>query len=417
MRRRVWVLLLCGGQAALWGQTQVLDWFNLFSTEPGGLRLYSLSGTASYYSVGLPYGYASIPPGAPLEAAWGAGGAGAMGWSHQRDVSSAAVSYAASYGTQSGYTGLRALNQSLSADWQKKLPARWNLSVIAHAAVDTRDQYVFATAPATQGSFDNPAAEPLGRLLYGNRVFLGQLTAKLSYQQSERLTWNFTVYGLRAQGLLEAQGEQGGSLLSASTSVSIEARMRYVLSPRTKLNFVVEEMRTVSRIEDIYVTRGTAGISHALSQHWQTDVYAGGSQISPLRQIYYPNSVAGYVAGGSLGFQSYSHTISASVSRQVGDAYGLGAANSLMGRMSWNWRRPGNAWWLGAEFAWQRLNEGTNFEDWSATGAINRALSPHFSAQLAYVYWQFSQEHPAGVLPSQSSARASVTWYPREIHR
>lgn len=425
MRIGLWILLLWGGQITLSGQAlgQVLDWFNPLSTEPGGWRLYSLGGSAAYYSVGLPYGYASIPPGAPLEPAWGASAGGAMGWTHVREVSSEAVSYTASYGTQSGYTGFRALNQSVSGDWQRNLPGRWHLSVVANAAVDTRDQYEFGpstpvTIGSTQGSFDsgNPAAELLGQVLFGNRVFIGQLTTKLTYRQSERLTWNFTVYGLRDQGLPDARGEETGSLLAASTSVSIDAQMRYRLSPRTRLNLVAEEMRTVSRIEDIYVTRATIGITHALSERWQTEVYGGGSQISPLRQAYYPNSVWGYIAGGSVAYQAYSHTLAASVSRQVGDAYGLGAANSLRGKALWKWRWPGNAWWLQAEFDWQKLNEGTSFEDWSATGAINRALSPHFSAQLAYVYWQFSQSHP-GPLPSQSSARASVTWYPRENHR
>jgi hypothetical protein len=425
MRIGLCILLLWGGQTALSGQTlgQALDWLNPFSTQPGGWRLYSLSSSATYYSVGLPYGYASIPAGAPLEPAGGASAGGAMGWTHLRDVSSEAVSYTASYGTQSGYTGFRALNESLSGDWERKLRGRWRLSVLANAAVDTRDQYEFgAPAPVTIGSTQaglesgNPAAEPLGRVLFGNRVFIAQMTNKLTYQQSQRVTWNFILYGLRVQGLPDPQGGETGSLLTASTSVSIDAQMRYHLSPRTTLNFVLEEMRTVSRIEDIYVTRATAGISHSFSRRWQAEIYGGGSGISPLREMYEPNSLAGSIAGGSVEYQAYRHTFVASASRQLGDAYGLGAANSLRGKALWKWRWPGNAWWFQAELDWQKLSEGTNFEDWWATGTINRTLSPHFSAQVAYVYWQFSQTHP-GLPPSQSSARAGVTWYPRENHR
>jgi hypothetical protein len=146
------------------------------------------------------------------------------------------------------------------------------------------------------------------------------------------------------------------------------------------------------------------------------ELHAGASQISPLRQTYSIPADFGYVAGGSLLFKTFSHTVQGSLSRQMGDSYGLGAANSLTGNASWHWYRPGNSWSLQAIFSWQKLNQGSSVEDWSVTGAATRELSTHVSLQIAYLYLQFSQLHLPGVLPPQSSVRASVSWSPQEMH-
>ncbi len=422
--------------------------YNPLSPEWNGWHIYSVTGNATYYSVGLPYGYGSISSGLSEQPALGAGADGAVGWSSVRDRSAAAFEYVGSYQAQSGYTGFQAFNQSLSADWQRKLGGRWSLNLVADAALATRDQYLYAlTAPSTTtsafagftdlmrpvaGQYPNipvfptlvtPAADVLGETLFGARLFTGQFTAGLTYQKSPRLAWNFTAIGLRMQGLADGSNpEQSAGLLSASTSVSANLRVRYLLSRRSMLNFGVEAMRTVSRIEDIYLLRTTVGITHAFSRRWSAGMYGGGSQLSPLRLTYPLSSDFGYVAGGTLEFQSYGHTLLGAVNRQLGDAYGLGALNSLTSKASWNWRHPGNPWGIQTVFLWQKLNEGVNVQSWSVTGAVNRAFSDHFTGQLAYVYLAFSQSSLPGVLttpgvPNQSSVRASLTWYPHETHQ
>jgi hypothetical protein len=447
MKARVWVLLLWGGPAVVFGQQvgQPLGQFNAQSLEPSGWRVYSVSGSAAYYSVGLPYGYGSLPAGVPQQAAWGAGAAGNGGWTCIRENSSAAAFYTASYGTQAGFTGYRALNQRLSLGWQRRLRGRWSLSLTAEAGVATRDQYLYTPtdlggSTSSEATFDDLAAialghypdtelvfaqlgnggvEPLVETLFGNRLFTGQFTNRLTYRQSERLSWNFTLSGTRLEDLAESgtSGEQSAGVISASTSVSAGARLQYLLTPRTTLNFEVSEMRLVSRIEDVYTMRAIAGISHTLSRRWLVEVHAGGSQVNPLRQTYELPSDWGYVAGGSLAFKTYSQTFVGSASRQLGDTYGLGAVNSLTGNARWTWQRPGNAWSTQAILSWRKWNGGANVEDWSLAGAVTRAMSAHISTQLAYVYLRFSRSDVPGILPAQSSVRASVTWYPREAHR
>jgi hypothetical protein len=446
MKARVWVWLLWGGPAIVSGQTgQPPGQFDPLLPQPDGWHIYSATGEAAYYSVGLPYGYGSLPAGIPQEAAWGAGAGGDAGWSRTRENSSGSLSYAASYNAQSGFIGYRAWNQVLSSGLQRKLRGRWSLSLMAEAGIATRDQYLYTptnlgSLAASDTAFDDLAAmalgqtpssrlvfaqpedgavEPLVETLFGNRLFTGQLANRLTYRQSERLSWNFTLSGTRLQGLEESStnGESSSGVIPASTAVTASLRLQYLLSPRTTWNFEIAEMRTVSRIEDVYTTRAIAGITHTLSEHWLAEVHAGGSYLDPLRQTYPLPSDLGYVAGGSLAYKTFSQTFLGSASRQLGDAYGLGAANSLTGNATWIWRRPGNAWSTQAVFSWQKWNGEVNIADWSLTGAVTRAMSTHISTQLAYVYLRFSGTGVLGILPAQSSARASVTWYPHKTHR
>jgi hypothetical protein len=201
-------------------------------------------------------------------------------------------------------------------------------------------------------------------------------------------------------------------LAPLSTAISGDVRLEYLWSPRTTLRVDLSETRTVSRIEDMYTTRAVASITHALSERWLAEGYAGGSQISPLRDIYSLPVNLGYAAGGSLAFKSFSNTLTGSVARELGDSYGLGAVHSLTGRAMWMWRRPGAGWVVQAIVAFQKLNEGASIQDWSATGAITRILNQHLATQIAYVYLQISEKPLVGILPDQSSVRVSVTWYP-----
>ncbi|MBV9743458.1 MAG: hypothetical protein JO099_06825, partial [Acidobacteriia bacterium] len=277
----------------------------------------------------------------------------------------------------------------------------------------------FANPRIALAEAQNPQPDPLAQTLYGNRVFHTQLAAGLTYQQSERLSWHFFLSALRLESLpvTTSGGDRGEGLIAASTSVSAEMRLRYLWSPRTTLTYDLSEARTLSRVEDVYTTRAIAGIAHALSPHWQAEMHAGESQLSPRWELYPVPAGFGYLAGASLAFQTFGHTFSGSVSRQAGDSYGIGAASTLMSSASWNWRRPGSDWSLRGIFAWQKLRQGAGIEDWTATAAVNRTFGNHLAAQIAYVYLKLSQTTIAGLHSAQSSVRASITWYPQETHR
>ncbi len=316
---------------------------------------------------------------------------------------------------------------------------------MGNAATATRDQYLYS--PVTEDSIASPritfadlavaalgsgpssgvdsgpgaglagfgtaASDSLGQALFGTRVLTTQLTAGLTYRESERLSWMFTLFGERMESLPDgAAAGEPPPLAPIGTAVSGDVRLRYLWSPRTTLRVDVSETRTISRIEDIYTTRAVAGITHALSERWLVEGYAGGSRLSPLRDIYPLPTNFGYVAGGSFAFHTLGNTLTGSVLRELGDSYGLGAVNTLTSRAMWIWRRPGAGWMGQAIFAYQKLNEGANVEDWSATGAITRIINQHLAAQIAYVYLEISESPLKGVLPNQSSVRVGVTWYP-----
>jgi hypothetical protein len=460
MRTAVGVLLLWMGGTAVFGQgigqTPGLGAPPGLAVplprEPGVLRVYSVGAEATYYSVGLPYGYGALPTGTPEQPAAGAGGSISLGWSDVRENSTAAVLYAGSYATETGYAGSRSLNQSLLFNWQRKVKSRWELNLVGNAAIATRDQYLYS--PITEGDIASPritfadlaatalgggtssgidpglgagfagpgtaASEPLIEALFGTRVLTTQLTAGLTYHESERLSWMFTLFGERMESLPDASNagstpNQPPPLAPISTSVSGDLRLQYLWSPRTTFRVDLSETRTVSRIEDIYTTRAVASITHTLSERWLVEGYAGGSQLSPLYDLYPLSTNFGYVAGGSLAFHTFSNTLMGSVARELGDSYGLGAVHTLTSRAMWIWRRPGAGWLVQAIFALQKLNEGANVEDWSATGAITRMLNQHLAAQIAYVYLESSESPLKGILPDQSSVRVSVTWYPEVL--
>jgi hypothetical protein len=454
MRTAVGVLLLWMGGTAAFGQGvgQTPGLGAPLPREPGVLRVYSVGAEATYYSVGLPYGSGALPAGTPEQPAAGAGGSISLGWSDIRENSTAAVLYAGSYATETGFAGSRSLSQSLLFNWQRKVKARWDLKLVGNTAIATRDQYLYS--PITEGNIASPritfadlvtalgggtssgvdpelgagfagsgtaASEPLGQALFGTRVLTTQLTAGLTYRESERLSWMFTLFGERMESLPNP-GAAGGPppLAPISTAVSGDVRLQYLWSPRTTLRVDLSETRTVSRIEDMYTTRAVASITHTLSEQWLVEGYAGGSQLSPLYDLYPLATNFGYVAGGSLAFHTFSNTLMGSVTRELGDSYGLGAANTFTGRAMWIWRRPGAGWLVQAIFAFQKLNEGASVEDWSATGAITRMLNQHVAAQIAYVYLETSESPlkgivPDQVLPQQSSVRVSVTWYPETL--
>jgi hypothetical protein len=255
----------------------------------------------------------------------------------------------------------------------------------------------------------NAASEPLVDALFGTRVLTTELTAGLNYHESERLSWNFTLFGERMESLPDVTtSSQPPPLAPISMALSGDVRLQYLWSPRTTLRVDLSETRT----EDMYTSRAVASITHTLSERWLAALYAGGSQISPLRNIYPLPANLGYVAGGSLAFQTFSHTLMGSASRELGDSFGLGSVNSLTGRAVWIWRRPGTGWLIEAIFAFQKLSEGSRVEDWSATGTITRIINPHLATQIAYVYLHLSETPLVGILPDQSSVRVSLTWYP-----
>jgi hypothetical protein len=451
MRRAVGLLLLWLGGAAAFGQgvgqAPGLGAPSAPSPalprEPGVLRVYSVGAEATYYSVGLPYGYGALPAGTPERPAAGTGGSISLGWSDIRENSTAAVLYAGSYATETGYAGSRSLSQSLLFNWQRKVKARWELKVAGNAAMATRDEYLYTptsdsvaspritfadlAATALGGTVDSgfgaglagsgtAASEPLVQALFGTRVLTTQLTAGLTYHESERLSWMFTLFGERMESLPDAgTPAQTPPLAPISNAVSGDLRLQYLWSPRTTLRVDLSETRTVSRIEDIYTTRAVASIIHTLSERWLVEGYAGGSQLSPLHDIYRLSSDLGYAAGGSLAFQTYSNTLMGSVTRELGDSYGLGAVNTLTCRAMWTWRRPGAGWLAQAIFAYQKLNEGASAGDWSATGAVTRMFNQHLTAQIAYVYLAISESPLKGILPDESSVRVSVTWYPEVL--
>ena len=126
------------------------------------------------------------------------------------------------------------------------------------------------------------------------------------------------------------------------------------------------------------------------------------------------------MGGGSLGFQTQTHTLLASYNRTASDTFGFAVGTILTVSGAWNWRRPGSRWGLSASFSQQQTrNAGfASLSGWQASGGITNTLSPHTTLSAQYVYLHDAGNY-AGVYNNYSvqSVRLSLGWAPQALQR
>lgn len=439
-------LLVCAGASHLAAQgfSRIGGFLNPVSPEPSGLRLYSLSGNASYYSSGIPVGFGAVGYG-PLDWDVALGGGASIGWSETKDRSSFSITYSPSYLRHVRYTNWSALNHELSILGTRKLGRKWSASFALTGSVATADLFMFAPTQATslasipttfdafaaatlQGQYSSsqlasaltgsPGVDsPLRMLLYGDRSFVSTATGSFSYQHSSRLTVAFGVSGSRYQhlsdtGLSTAQYQY---FLPTTTSGGANISIQYSATPRTQIGGSVMTQRVISSVEDAYISAATLNLGHTIGRRWVAQVSGGGGLITPVRQTYAMARGFQYTAGASLAYKLYAHTFVASANRAIGDTYGFGATSTVSTTGAWHWQRPGSSWSTDVSGSWQKMRTlgSINAKSWQASGGISRALSQHVFLRLQYTYLDFVNGY-VGYIPemAESAAQISVIWSP-----
>jgi hypothetical protein len=419
---------------------------NAVNTEPGGLRLQSVSGFLSYYSRAV-FGSSSTL----LQDQTGVGAAATIAYSSFRERTGISIIYTPSYIVGLGDYGANAQNHVLSATWRHSFTPKWGYSLAASASVASLTEALFmptsqsmmASTQATPEDFSTAmttgrvtndqlgaaisaaplAASPSGLLLYGNRTLNSVVRSRISYSHSTRLTLLMMLEASRSQALKDGSvsaGSQPDYLVGQTTTGTGTVGIGYSLTPRSQLSADWSSTRVVSNLEQAYTHTAKLSLGHTISPRWFFQMHAGGGFVNPTRQFHVVERGLQYQAGGNIGYRNHAHTLLAAVDRSIGDTYGLSANGSILAAVTWNWHRPGALWSMTANFGeeWLTVTGFNQVNTWRGGAGVVRKVGPHMAVSTQYAY--LSNVGFAGGLGPQSlqagrhMVRMTVIWIPSE---
>jgi len=408
-------------------------------------RLESVSFYTGYYSSGFDF-TATTPStaGASLGADVGVGGAATIGWQRPRDRSDVFMTYTADYSGHLRYSAWQALNHHLSFNANRRW-SRWDFRFSAAASVSTTDQLLFAptalsTVAATPATFadlttgimggtsQNRALAPVltgvqavvspALLLYGSRTLSASAQFSATTRLSDRTSIQISAGGTRNQGLPVSNSiAQAGAptLAIRATSGNLGLSISHLLTPRTQVSVALLSTRAFSGLADAYYNSFSLAITRTLSERWFATVHGGGGDVLPVRQTNIPLSGPQYLAGGSLGFKTFAHTLLGSYDRNFSDTYGLGASISSSTTGAWSWRRPDSTWRVQVSAGQQQLQTSAfpTLDTWQASFSLQKALSSHAVIAAQYAYMRYSGGPAAATNAiSPSAVRLTFSWAP-----
>jgi hypothetical protein len=413
-----------------------------------GVRLYHVSGYSTYYSSGLPYSSSSISPGQiQANGLWTTGGSVLIGMRRTRPRTQFRLSYSASYSTASGrYSNWNGLNQFISAGLTRKLSSRWTLGITANLLDTTAMELLlnpatlsgFSTAPANADELaaamrdgalsdggiaayltGSPFLEdPSQTLQFGRRLLSYNISTRVSYSHSPRLTFYFG--GVSASGQYLSRGYSQPDIpdeldVPRSTSVFAAAGFTYGLSPRTEVGLHSRIERIRSRFQDAYTGTASGSLSRRLSPNLILRLDGGVAMRSPIRSVVPLSSDPQLVAGVHLGYNRRSHTFTLKHSRTISSAYGFGSGLSTFSGATWLWRAPNARWHTFSSGGYQELS-GTGYatiRGWMFASGAGRTLGSNVGLQVQYAFLNNSGS-ASGIAREfmQHSIRVSLNWSP-----
>ncbi len=435
--------LILLGRCAV-AQTGLAGSLNPLQAGTNGIHLYSVSLYDGYFS--SPQPYPGALPGAASQADDGYGIGASIGFNYLRSGSGISLTYSPSYNRFARNSNLSSLNHALSLNiHNRRDPGRkWHTSFAAVASIATPTQFLFAPTALGQladaavsfddlangvvaGRFSNDQVaslltgallpeSPAGLVLYGNYNLSAAVQGMVTYNHSSRFSIGTTFTGLRMQVLPRFNGGANSAyLLPGTWSGTGSLQIGYSLSERTQLQVSLSTTRTMSRLEDTYVSSGEISLNRIMSQRWFVQLRGGTSSITPLYGSMNLDRKPQPVGGGSIGYKTESNTFMLQTSRQLADQYGFGALSTWIASAAWSWRPHGSSWSALANAGWQRM-EGTNAvlsESWIGRLSLNRALSDRTGVTLAYAYLSnrgtFAKDLP---VTSVDSVIFSFYWLP-----
>jgi hypothetical protein len=439
------------------GAQELLDEINfrtggLVGVHLVGVSVFSGYSTSAYPQAGL--NLSASPSTGNLGNLGGDGSYGAtasVGWQWHREKTAVSILYSGTYTGMVHYSNLNAYNQSLSISAVRTLTPKWTLNLTASGMDNSLAQYLFQpssvsvltqvpasfddlAAAVAVGQFSNaqvaslltgaPVMQLPGRsTLASERILSYSAQAGLDYALSPRLRFHFAGFAAAGQNRLGQQQDSpapANYVQPRSLGANAGVGFSYALSPRTDVGVNVEGNRTVNHYQSAYISSATGSLSRKMGIHWFLRVQGGGTYSDFTQQTIGTPKSRQIVGGGSLGFQTRTHTLVSSYNRTATDTFGFAVGTITMLSGGWNWRRTGSKWGVSASFAQQQTrNAGfASLSGWQATGGINTSLNPHATLSLQYVYLQDVGDY-AGVYNNFSvqTVRLSLGWAPQPVQR
>ena len=426
-------------------QSPLLSGLNQLGNSHGGFQLYNVTGHAGWQSVANPEGgYVHYGTGVGADEIFGA--SAALGWSRRGAKSNLFLTYSGGYEGYVRYSNLRGFNHYLSFSANRQLGRKWGLSFSNTSAISTYNRMlfsptVFGSLVAIPGTFDDLAAavlagkysndqfaslltgvpvieSPARTLFFGNRVFTSSASTSLGYAHSQRLSISFTASASRIQHLNfghEQPIPQYAYLVPSALTGTAGVGVSYALTPRTQLGITATSERAFSRIEQSYVTNGTAYVGRTMGRHWFAQVHAGAGFVTSVRSTYPGRLGEVPIYGASLGYKRYAHSFLVAHNRTLSQSYGVGASNMNTTSAAWQWSRPGRSWGLMSEYMRERSTGGVfgTFDGWRVGAGLTRNLGRHTMLETSYTYASYSSRAtPSQFNSAQSGVQLAVVWMP-----
>jgi hypothetical protein len=326
------------------------------------------------------------------------------------------LTYSASYARDFSYSELNSLNHDFSLAFSRKVSPTWSVTGGVGAQVLNTTQFIFqpnassqianvaATADelaATSFSNSNYNNESLAPLLIGapgldspaRRLLFGDRTLSTAFQMAAthtgpRLSVAFSGSGSHIQNL--ATSAAASALVPASNSGRVGVNVSYSLTPRTQVGVSLSSQRSVSRLEDTYISTAAANVARKMSERWFAEFRAGTGFFRPVRSSFKLPTGPQYTVGSGLGFKTPSHTFLLSVDRNISDTYGYGASSNVSTTAAWNWGRRGRGWKILASGGSQQIHtsRSPNLNAWLITGGVSETLPGRVLMSVTYAYIQ-----------------------------
>lgn len=404
-----------------------------------GFHIESLSAYGSYYS--------EVPLlGNSLGSDFAVGGSATVGWTRTRSHSSVLWTYTPSYTRDITFSQWNSLNHAFSLNANRSLGPSWNVGASAAAEVMNTSEFlfrpsVFSQVVETAATADQLADAILGgipldnahlaalltgapllesparQLFFGDRLLNASAQATASYRKA-RLGVSFLAGSTRLQNLSTPKTDMDGQLsylVPASTAGQAGVSLMYSLSPRTRTGISVATQRTISRFEDVYESTATASFGRRMGREWFIEMHGGAGAFTATRSVFTLPQGPQYLAGGSLGFRTRSHSFLLSSDRTISEIYGIGASSTWSSTFGWNWGHPGRSWRLFASGNQQRI-ESSSFPTvnaWGGTAGYARSLTRSSELDISYAYIQSTSAFTG--LPNNwatHGVRVTITWAP-----
>jgi hypothetical protein len=376
-------------------------------TSHQGIRLNSVSAFGSYSTssalAGNQSGY-DLTTGASMSVS--------SNWAGPRY--SFFLNYSASYAKDFSYSELNSLNHDFSLAFSRKVSPTWSVSGGIGAQVLNTAQFIFqpnvssqianvaatadelAATSFTNSSYNNASLaslligapgldSPARQLLFGDRTLSTAFQVSATHT-GPRLSVAFSGGGSRIQTLANS----ASALVPASNSGRVGVNVSYSLTPRTQVGVSLSSQRSVSRLEDAYISTASANIARKMSERWFAELHAGTGAFRPVRSSFQLPTGPQYTVGSGLGFKTPSHTFLLSVDRNISDTYGYGASSNVSTTAAWNWGRRNRGWKILASGGSQQLHtsRSPDLNAWLITAGVSQALPGRVLMSVTYAYMQ-----------------------------